>query len=275
LNFDGFVLDISRDGGTTWTTVNGISGSTGGMFINLPFSEIPDGSASTQFRFNFISDSSIVEDGGYFDNLGVECTYGTPSGTTDYQFLAGTSMATPHVTGVVGLVLAANPHLNVSQIRNAILNTTFPVPALNGVISTGRRLNAFHAVSSVMATFTIPVTRNGTGTGTVTSNPSTINCGPTCNASFNPGTTVTLMAIPDAGSVFSGWSGDACIGTATCVVNSAATVMATFDIAPTASGDGGGGGCTIARAGTSDALMPTLLVLTLCALIWQVIRRSN
>jgi hypothetical protein len=183
-------------------------------------------------------------------------------------------MATPHVTGVVGLVLAANPNLNVVQIRNAILNTGLPVPALNGVISTGRRLNAFHAVSSVMATFTIPVTKNGTGTGTVTSNPATINCGTTCNASFNQGTTVTLTATPDPGSVFSGWGGGACTGTGICVVNSAATVMATFGVAPTSS-NGGGGGCTIVQAGTNDVLMPILLLLTLGALIWQVNRRPN
>ena len=38
------------------------------------------------------------------------------------------------MTGVVGLVLAANPNLNVAQIRNAILNTGVSVPALNGVV---------------------------------------------------------------------------------------------------------------------------------------------
>ena len=36
------------------------------------------------------------------------------------------------------------------------------------------------------------------------------------------------------------------------------------------SSDGGGGGCTLAQAGTSDALMPTLLLVTLGVLIWKV-----
>jgi hypothetical protein len=180
------------------------------------------------------------------------------------------------------LVLAANPSLNGAQIRNAILNTGVPVPALNGFVSTGRRLNAFNAVSSIMqATFTVAVTKNGTGTGTVTSNPAGINCGATCNMLFNQGTAVTLTATLDAGSVFSGWSGGACTGVGTCVVNSAATVTATFDVtaagggvAPPSSG-GGGGGCTLAQAATSDTLMPTLLLVTLGALIWRVRRRSN
>jgi subtilisin family serine protease/uncharacterized protein (DUF2141 family) len=232
LGFDGFFLDISRDGGATWTTMPGsISGSSGGTFVNVPFSDIPDRSANTRFRIHFISDSSIVDDGGYFDNVQVRCTSGAPSGTTDYQFLQGTSMATPHVTGVVGLLLAANPNLNVAQIRSAILNTGVPVPALNGVVSTGRRLNAFNAVSSVMqATFTVAVTKNGTGTGTVTSSPAGINCGGMCNVQFNQGTTVALFVSAGPGSLFAGWSG-ACSGTGPCVVSSDATVTATFNTA--------------------------------------------
>ena len=47
----------------------------------------------------------------------------------------------------------------------------------------------------------------GTGSGTVTSSPVGINCGPTCSASFNPGTQVTLTETPAANSYFVGWSG--------------------------------------------------------------------
>jgi hypothetical protein len=57
-------------------------------------------------------------------------------------------------------------------------------------------------------------------------------------------------------------------------------VTATFDVPASGGGaaqasSGGGGGCTIAQAGTSDALMPTLLLVTLGALIGRVRRRSN
>ncbi|MBI3806191.1 MAG: S8 family serine peptidase [Nitrospirae bacterium] len=277
LNFDGFLLDLSRNGGATWTTVAGVSGSTGGTFVNLAFSDIPDRSANTQFRVNFISDSSNVDDGGYFDNVQVRCTSGTPSGTTDYQFLKGTSMATPHVTGVVGLVLAANPNLDIDQIRNAILNTGIPVPALNGVVSTGRRLNARNAVVSVLNNFTVTVTKAGTGTGTVTSSPSGIDCGASCSRAFPSPGSATLSATATGGSTFEGWTGGVCAGTGTCVVSANANVMATFTAAPAAPppADGGGGGCTLAQAGTSDALMPTLLLVTLGSLIWRVRRRCS
>ena len=49
-------------------------------------------------------------------------------------------MATPHVTGVVGLLLSVNPNLTVAQIRNAILNTGDASADLNGRVSTGRSL---------------------------------------------------------------------------------------------------------------------------------------
>lgn len=274
-NFDGFFLDISRDGGTTWTTgSNGISGSTGGTFVNMPFSDIPDRSANTRFRVNFISNGSNVDDGGYFDNVGVACTSGAPSGTTDYQFLQGTSMATPHVTGVVGLILAVSPSLNVAQIRAAILNTGVSVPSLNGVVSTGSRLNARNAVVSVVNNFTVNVTKAGTGTGTVTSSPSGIDCGATCSGSFPPPGSVTLSATPTGGSTFDGWTGGVCAGTGTCVVSANATVTATFTAAPPPA-NGGGGGCTLGQAGTIDTLMPTLLLVTLGVLMWGVQRRSH
>ena len=50
-------------------------------------------------------------------------------------------------------------------------------------------------------------TSNGVGNGTVTSNPTGINCGNTCSASYNGGTNVTLTATPATGSTFAGWTG--------------------------------------------------------------------
>lgn len=181
-------------------------------------------------------------------------------------------MATPHVTGVVGLVLAANPNLNVAQIRAAILHTGVSVPALDGVVSTWSRLNARNAVVSVVNNFTVTVTKAGTGMGTVTSGQSGIDCGATCSRAFPSPGSVTLSATPTGGSTFDGWTGGVYAGTSTCVVSTNATVTATFIAAPAA---GGGGGCTLAQAGTSDALMPTLLLVTLGIWIWKFRRRTR
>lgn len=129
-------------------------------------------------------------------------------------------------------------------------------------------------------TFTITINKAGTGTGSVMSDPVGISCTPICNAQFPDGVTVTLAATPASGFVFTGWSGGACTGVGTCVLNSAATVTATFDLSASNGGaapasSGGGGGCTLAQAGTIDALMPTLLLVTLGALFRRVRGRSN
>jgi Divergent InlB B-repeat domain len=69
--------------------------------------------------------------------------------------------------------------------------------------------------------------------GHVTSAPSGIDCmGGTsgCNATYSDGTSVTLTAVPDAGSTFDGWTGEGCSGTSTCVVpmSQARSVTASF-----------------------------------------------
>ena len=87
-----------------------------------------------------------------------------------------------------------------------------------------------NALNSIAPTFTVMVTKNGAGTGTVASTPAGINCGGDCNERFPGGTTVTLTATPSAGSVFTGWSGGGCSGTGSCVVSTTATVTATFGL---------------------------------------------
>jgi endo-1,4-beta-xylanase len=87
-------------------------------------------------------------------------------------------------------------------------------------------LDAMNAVSSVALT----VTKAGSGSGTVSSAPSGINCGSTCSAGFASGATVTLTATPASGSTFAGWSGS-CSGTGTCALSmtAARSVTATFN----------------------------------------------
>ena len=41
----------------------------------------------------------------------------------DYEYLMGTSMAAPHVTGVAGLIFATNPNLTGPEVKNIIINT--------------------------------------------------------------------------------------------------------------------------------------------------------
>ena len=79
--------------------------------------------------------------------------------------------------------------------------------------------------------YTLNISKSGTGSGTISSTPAGISCGSSCSASYLAGSSVTLTATPDAGSVFIGWSGGGCSGTGICVVSimSANTVVAGFN----------------------------------------------
>lgn len=86
-----------------------------------------------------------------------------------------------------------------------------------------------------VASQTLTVSRAGTGSGTVTSNPAGISCGSTCSFDYGTGTSVTLTASATSGSTFAGWTGGGCAGTGTCTVtvNAATTVTATFNVSGT------------------------------------------
>ena len=98
--------------------------------------------------------------------------------------------------------------------------------------------------NSSATTFALSVTKAGTGTGTVTSSPSGINCGATCSANYASGTSVMLTASAASGSTFAGWGG-ACSGTGACTVSmtAARAVTATFNGASTFA-------LSVTRAGT-------------------------
>jgi hypothetical protein len=86
--------------------------------------------------------------------------------------------------------------------------------------------------SFTIKTYTLTVSKTGTGAGTVTSSPTGINCGTDCTQSYSYNTSVTLTATPATGSAFGGWSG-ACSGTGSCSVtmSQARSVTATFTVA--------------------------------------------
>ncbi len=80
--------------------------------------------------------------------------------------------------------------------------------------------------------FSLNVTKEGEGSGTVSSNPEGIFCGDTCSASFDGGEEVILTAVADEGSLFAGWSGDCeeCEGaTCTITMDSDKTCTANFE----------------------------------------------
>lgn len=81
----------------------------------------------------------------------------------------------------------------------------------------------------------IIITKGGTGTGIVLSDPFCINCGNICTESFGYGTTLTLIASADRFSAFNRWEGGDCdMVTTDCIftVTTAAAITAYFDALP-------------------------------------------
>ena len=107
---------------------------------------------------------------------------------------------------------------------------------------TGTCTVGMDSARSVTATFNVTVTnrlitlsKSGSGTGSVTSSPSGLNCVegcPSASASFASAATVSLVAQAASGSTFAGWSG-ACSGTQSyCTIpasSSTANVTAQFN----------------------------------------------
>jgi len=67
---------------------------------------------------------------------------------SSYQYMSGTSMATPHVAGLAALVKAVNSGYTMAQIKSAILSGVDTVSGLSGKCVTGGRVNTWKALGS-------------------------------------------------------------------------------------------------------------------------------
>ena len=82
--------------------------------------------------------------------------------TNNHSALTGTSMATPHVAGAIALYYSAacpyfiqlykqNPAAMTLQMRQWVLNGVDPINALNGITTTGGRLNLLKGIQGVQS----------------------------------------------------------------------------------------------------------------------------
>ncbi|MFC2029053.1 glycoside hydrolase domain-containing protein, partial [Chloroflexota bacterium] len=100
----------------------------------------------------------------------------------------------------------------------------------NGSAGLNDSISSFAAYDQPSCPTLLSVVVQGSGTGTITSVPSGINCGSACIVGFPYNSEVTLTATPAAGSTFTGWSGGLCSGASPCTLrmSESRSVTATF-----------------------------------------------
>lgn len=65
-----------------------------------------------------------------------------------YTTMSGTSMATPHIAGIVGLLLSNEPNLTPAQIKERLISTSVKTSKLATASLSGGRVDAYKALSN-------------------------------------------------------------------------------------------------------------------------------
>lgn len=75
------------------------------------------------------------------------------SNNDDYEFLTGTSMASPIVAGAVALLSSREPELSGAELKARILETVTPIESMQGKTVTGGRLDLLAALDPELKNF--------------------------------------------------------------------------------------------------------------------------
>ncbi|MRS13215.1 MAG: tandem-95 repeat protein [Actinobacteria bacterium] len=144
----------------TYTDLGRGSGTTSGQFVTVlrnmtSFAGQSDIYPWFELSANSSNSSANGYEGAWVDDLEVfDVSYagsGSPwriaaDFTNAYATLSGTSMATPHVSGIAALLLARAPSLTTSGLKGAIMSGAEPKSALTGLCVTGARANALDSL---------------------------------------------------------------------------------------------------------------------------------
>jgi subtilisin family serine protease len=170
---DGLVIDRSTNA-VDWTHVQEVRGWTGGFLPHAVSLANASGQSSVYLRFRMQSGDADTDDGVHLDDVRVLCPALTYD-AGDFAFMHGTSMAAPHVTGTIALMLAKSPSASVALLRQRLLDNVDALPSLAGRSVSGGRLNAAQAVQPAPP----PVAATHPATGIITTSA-------TLNGTVNP-----------------------------------------------------------------------------------------
>ncbi|AGK61838.1 hypothetical protein Asulf_01872 [Archaeoglobus sulfaticallidus PM70-1] len=148
-------VDAIVRNGTAVVIAAGNSGSYGFRTINSPgtsYSAITIGAIDSSAR---IADFSSRGPVGFGSNITIKPDFVAPGYNIvstclwGYCYMSGTSMATPHISGVIALMLQVNPKLTPEEIRNILKNASIDLgdAGPDNVYGFGM-VNAFWAVTN-------------------------------------------------------------------------------------------------------------------------------
>ncbi len=168
-----------------------------------------------QCTFTFVPTANTLSAAAGSDSVAVTASKSTctRTATSNVTWLTITAGGTGTGNGTVSYSVTAN-------------DSTSP---RTGIITIGGQ--SFTVTQAGVQQYVLTATKAGTCSGTVSTSDNKINCGATCTATYDSGTSVYFSAVPDSGCVFTGWSGGTCSGSITCnpIVSANATVTATFE----------------------------------------------
>lgn len=219
-NSGGDAVEIVEDGNDNNHVVRNTGSGNAGLFIDLG-ADGPGNNASTGPNAGIQAPA--------IGSAQTDTVSGTAQPLATVRVFSKATAANGEIAGFLGSA-SADGSGNWSVTYSAPVAPAVPIGVTQSLGAAGTSEMA--VVTTTGRTLT--VNKAGSGTGTLTSIPSGISCGADCSEVYANGTSVTLTAAPNSGSVLGGFSG--CDSTAgnQCTVNMTAdkTVTATFNLKP-------------------------------------------
>lgn len=142
-SYDFLFLEQSYDGQAFSREISMTGSSEGILQVTNWYDE--NQQDDLYLRFRLITDESVRYSGAWIDNFiltGIPWSFDG----TEYDYKSGTSMATPVVAGLAGLLKSMHPNLNYSEVKEIIVNSVDHLSSLEGKIFSEGVVNCYRAL---------------------------------------------------------------------------------------------------------------------------------
>lgn len=155
-HFVGYqVMEYSHDG-ECWTALRDFEkkiNETDWKQEFIPLNQV-DPDSSIIVRFSYFSDDESSADFAVWD---IRIGFRGEALEPKFKYMDRTSMATPMVSGIAGIIRGSNPGLSAGEVKQIIMDTADPLSSLRDTTITGGRVNLSAALKSLKKTDAIPL----------------------------------------------------------------------------------------------------------------------